>query len=81
MIKKIPSVNFKVRERDDSIEGDNPFKWETKSTDDYFANKKVILFSHFWPILAPHGAGGRPPYGHQEVNMSKPSIQRALIGS
>ena len=45
MIKKIPYVNFQVRVRDDSIEGDNPFKWETKSTDDYFANKKVILFS------------------------------------
>ena len=45
MIKRIPNVNFQVRVRDDSIDGDNPFKWETKSTDDYFANKKVILFS------------------------------------
>lgn len=45
MIKTIPNVNFQVRVRDDSIEGDNPFKWDTKSTDDYFANKKVILFS------------------------------------
>ena len=45
MIKRIPNVNFQVRVRDDSIEGDNPFKWETKSTDDYFGNKKVILFS------------------------------------
>ncbi len=45
MIKKIPNVNFKVRVRDDSIKGDNPFKWEEKSTDDYFKNKKVILFS------------------------------------
>ena len=45
MITKIPNVNFQVRVRDDSIKGDNPFKWETKSTDDYFKNKKVILFS------------------------------------
>ena len=45
MITKIPNVNFQVRVRDDSIKGNNPFKWETKSTDDYFKNKKVILFS------------------------------------
>ena len=45
MIKTIPNVNFKVRVRDDSIKGDNPFKWEEKSTNDYFKNKKVILFS------------------------------------
>ena len=31
MITKIPNVNFQVRVRDDSIKGDNPFKWETKS--------------------------------------------------
>ena len=45
MIKTIPNVNFKTRVRDDSIKGDNPFKWEEKSTNDYFKNKKVILFS------------------------------------
>jgi peroxiredoxin len=45
MIKFLPKVNFKVRVRDESIGGDNPFKWLTKSTDDFFKNKKVILFS------------------------------------
>ncbi|MEL0245688.1 MAG: peroxiredoxin [Alphaproteobacteria bacterium] len=45
MIKTLPNVNFNVRVRDNSIKGDNPFKWEKKSTNDYFANKKVILFS------------------------------------
>ena len=45
MITKIPNVNFQVRVRDDSMKGDNTFKWETKSTDDYFKNKKVSLFS------------------------------------
>ena len=45
MIKFLPKVNFKVRVRDESIGGDNPFKWLTKSTDDFFNNKKVILFS------------------------------------
>jgi peroxiredoxin len=45
MIKTLPNVNFNIRVRDDSIKGDNPFKWEKKSTNDYFANKKVVLFS------------------------------------
>ena len=45
MTKQIPSVTFKTRVRDDSISGDNPFKWESKSTDQLFSNKKTILFS------------------------------------
>ena len=45
MIKNLPNVNFKVRVRDESIGGDNPFKWVTKNTEHYFKNKKSILFS------------------------------------
>ncbi len=45
MIKKIPYTIFKTRERDESIKGENPYKWVHKSTDDYFKNKKIILFS------------------------------------
>ena len=45
MTKQIPSVTFQTRVRDDSISGDNPFKWESKSTDQLFSNKKAILFS------------------------------------
>ena len=45
MIKNLPNVNFNVRVRDESIGGDNPFKWVTKNTEDYFKNKKSILFS------------------------------------
>tara|TARA_R110002072_G_scaffold103085_3_gene226244 strand:+ start:1014 stop:1571 length:558 start_codon:yes stop_codon:yes gene_type:complete len=43
--RKIPDVTFKTRVRDDSIDGPNPFRWEDKSTADYFSGKKVILFS------------------------------------
>lgn len=41
----VPAVVFKTRIRDDSIEGPNPFRWENKSTYDYFAGKRVVLFS------------------------------------
>ncbi|MGD1877540.1 MAG: peroxiredoxin [Kiloniellaceae bacterium] len=43
--RKLPDVTFRTRVRDESIGGDNPFKWENKTTDDYFKGKKVVLFS------------------------------------
>ena len=43
--KNTPNVTFKTRVRDDSIDGPNPFRWENKTTADYFSGKKVILFS------------------------------------
>ncbi|WP_282168413.1 peroxiredoxin [Ruegeria atlantica] len=42
---KLPSVTFHTRVRDEAIEGSNPFRWEDKTTADYFAGKRVILFS------------------------------------
>jgi peroxiredoxin len=41
----VPSVVFRTRVRDDSIEGPNPFRWEDKTTFDYFAGKRVVVFS------------------------------------
>lgn len=41
----VPSVTFKTRVRDDSIEGDNPYRWEDVTTWDLFAGKRVVLFS------------------------------------
>ena len=43
--KVVPSVVFKTRVRDDSIEGANPYRWEDVNTFDLFANKRVVLFS------------------------------------
>ena len=45
MIRSIPDVTFQTRVRDDSLGGDNPFKWQMKTSSDYFGNKRVILFS------------------------------------
>lgn len=44
-ITKAPSVVFKTRVRDESVEGPNPYRWEDKTTEDLFAGKKVVLFS------------------------------------
>jgi peroxiredoxin len=40
----IPDTMFYMRERDESIEGDNPFKWVYKTTKDLFAGKRVVIF-------------------------------------
>ncbi|MEP1934804.1 MAG: peroxiredoxin [Roseibium sp.] len=43
--KKVPFVTFRTRVRDETIDGPNPFRWEDKTSDDYFKGKKVVLFS------------------------------------
>ena len=41
----LPNITFKTRVRDESIGGDNPFRWQDVTTADYFAGKRVVLFS------------------------------------
>jgi len=41
----LPHVTFHTRVRDETIDGDNPFRWQDETTADYFANKRVVLFS------------------------------------
>jgi peroxiredoxin len=43
--KKVPAVTFRTRIRDESVGGDNPFRWEDKTSDDYFKGKRVVIFS------------------------------------
>ena len=41
----LPDVTFKTRVRDESVGGDNPFRRQDVTTADYFAGKRVVLFS------------------------------------
>ena len=41
----VPSVVFKTRVRDESVEGPNPFRWEDVTSFDLFGGKRVVLFS------------------------------------
>ena len=45
MSNKVPQVVLKTRVRDESVEGDNPFRWQDVSTDDIFAGKRVVVFA------------------------------------
>ena len=40
----LPLVTFKTRTRVES-DSENPFEWKDLTTDDYFKNKKCVLFS------------------------------------
>jgi len=40
----VPDVVFHMRERDESIGGDNPFRWVRKTTTELFGGKRVIVF-------------------------------------
>lgn len=42
---RVPNVIFHTRVRDESIDDDNPYRWEDVSSDSLFENKRVILFS------------------------------------
>jgi peroxiredoxin len=42
---KLPEVTFRTRVRDEAVGGPNPFRWQDMTTADYFAGKRVILFS------------------------------------
>ena len=55
MQRFVPEVTFRTRVRDEAVGGDNPFRWQDMTTDDYFANKRVVLFSlpgAFTPICS-----------------------------
>ena len=42
---QVPSVTFKIRLRDEGVEGPNKFKWQDVTSDELFKGKKVVLFS------------------------------------
>ncbi len=42
---RVPNVVFKTRVRDESVGGENPYRWEDRTTADIFGGKKVVLFA------------------------------------
>lgn len=43
--RTIPDVTLKTRVRDESVGGDNPFRWQDCSVRERFAGKRVVIFS------------------------------------
>lgn len=42
---RVPDVTFKTRVRDESVGGENPFRWQDVTTAELFGGKKVVVFS------------------------------------
>lgn len=45
MLTHVPNVTFKTRVRDESVGGENPFRWQDLTTDEIFNGKKVVVFA------------------------------------
>ena len=45
MYLTVPNVIFKTRVRDESIGGDNPFRWQDISSDDIFQDKTIVVLA------------------------------------
>ena len=43
MSRRVPDVSFKTRVRDESIDHENPFRWEDKTTADIFGGKNIVI--------------------------------------
>ena len=43
--RKVPEIIFKTRVRDESVGGDNPFRWQDVTTSEVFAGRRVVVFS------------------------------------
>ncbi len=41
---RVPDVVFKTRVRDESMGGENPFRWQDLTTKEIFSGKKVVAF-------------------------------------
>lgn len=43
--RKVPEVIFKTRVRDESIGGDNPFRWQDLAASEVFKGRRVVVFA------------------------------------
>lgn len=41
---RVPQVTFKTRVRDESVGGENPYRWQDVTTDELFGGKTVVVF-------------------------------------
>lgn len=42
--ERVPDVIFKTRVRDESVGGDNPYRWQDVYSKDIFSGKKIVVF-------------------------------------
>jgi len=45
MMTNVPNAVFRTRQRNDALEGPNPFEWKDLTSQDIFKGKRVVLFA------------------------------------
>ena len=45
MYLTVPQIIFKTRVRDETLEGDNPFRWQDLSSDEIFSGKRIVILA------------------------------------
>jgi peroxiredoxin len=43
--RQVPETTFKTRVRDESVGGDNPFRWQDVSSGEIFQGKRIVVFA------------------------------------
>ena len=43
--RRVPDVVFKTRVRDESIGGDNPYRWQDRDSREIFQGQRVVVFA------------------------------------
>tara|TARA_B100002019_G_C21096523_1_gene511310 strand:- start:149 stop:682 length:534 start_codon:yes stop_codon:yes gene_type:complete len=43
--RRVANINFKIRVKDETINSDNPYRWDVLTSFDIFEEKKILLFS------------------------------------
>ena len=41
----VPNITFKTRVRDESVDGENPYRWQDVTSDEIFAGKKIVVLA------------------------------------
>lgn len=59
--QQVPDIVFKTRVRDESVEGENPFRWQDTTTAEIFGEKRVVIAAlpgAFTPICSTNHIPG-----------------------
>ena len=43
--KHVPEVTFKTRVRDETVEGENPYRWQDTTSEEIFGGRRVVVFA------------------------------------
>ena len=43
--RRVANINFKIRVKDETINSDNPYRWDVLTSNDILKEKKILLFS------------------------------------